>query len=141
MPTKKDEPLPDDARPPPDKEPEQLPGKKKYIPPYTPKSALDRARAAAAETARAKADAAARAAKASSLQIIPKPRTSNGRQTNHRTSQVHHAATARSIGGGGGGMATGQGKKRGRGDISDDELADLQSKCTHFLLSTHVMVN
>ena len=89
--------MPDDARPPPQEEPAaELPGKKKYIPPYTPKSALDRARAAAEETRRAKEAQAARAAKqASSLQIIPKPRTSgqggassNGRQQQRTAQQV-----------------------------------------------------
>ena len=132
---KKDEPLPDDARPPPEpKEPAELPGKKKYIPPYTPKSALDRARAAAADTARHKAEQAARAQnQKSALQMIPKGRTgggggggatSNGRP-NHQNRQVHNSTGARPsmpMGGGGGG-----GKKR-RGDISDDELADLESK-------------
>ena len=130
---KKDEPLPDDARPPPEpKEPAELPGKKKYIPPYTPKSALDRARAAAADTARHKAEQAARAQnQKSALQMIPKGRTGGGGATsngrpNHQNRQVHHSAGARPsmpMGGGGGGG----GKKR-RGDISDDELADLESK-------------
>ena len=114
VPTKTVEPLPEDARPPAAEEPQPLPGKKKYIPPYTPESAL---RAAAERRLR------------EPPQKTPHKRSS-GSTSRHavnrsQASQSRSSATIHSFSQGVRGNVT---PKKAKRELSDDELFEVESK-------------